>query len=84
MTFPQYRKSLNGKHFYKIISEIEFEEIQLIGGKYLFMKTVAEIYPDKMRIQDMLHSDTGLFQVITDREFVETLNYCQKNKTLIA
>ena len=29
--FPQYRKLVNNKSFYKIIDERNFEEIQLVG-----------------------------------------------------
>jgi len=53
-TFPQYRKSPNGLNWYKIISEKEFVEIQLIGSKKAVYTIVAHQYPEMLRIQDML------------------------------
>ena len=83
MTFPQYRKNQNGKHFYKINSEIDFEEIQIIGEKYIIMKTLAKIYPDKIRVQEMLHLNTLLYQIISESDFIQALYECKRNKILI-
>ncbi|MCC7533822.1 MAG: hypothetical protein IT246_07775 [Bacteroidia bacterium] len=56
MTFPQYRKYRNNKHFFKIISSSEFEEISFIGSKLISSKKVATILPDRNFIQDLLHN----------------------------
>ena len=52
--FPQYRKLSNGKTFYKIVDERTFEEIVLMGEKRMYFKTVADKYPEMLRIKDML------------------------------
>ncbi len=67
--FPQFRKLSNEKAFYKILDERNFEEIQLIGSKKILHKTVAEQYPEILRIQDMLNCLNGLFIVFSEKEW---------------
>lgn len=52
--FPQYRKLLNGQRLYKINSLDSFEEIQIMGEKVFHFIIIAEQYPEKLRIMDML------------------------------
>lgn len=54
MNFPQYRKLMNDKSFYRIESERSFYEIQLIGSKCFLHQTEAKQYPEIIRIKDML------------------------------
>jgi hypothetical protein len=55
--FPQYRKLLNEKSFYEILSDKEFIEIQLIGSRSVVHKVVANQYPEMLRIMDMLAAE---------------------------
>jgi len=73
MNFPQYRKMSNEKAFYKIISDKEFDEIQLVGSKANLFHIVAEQYPEMLRIQDMLKMDNEWFSEVNENEFVEIL-----------
>ena len=54
MNFPQYRKLVNNKSFYRIDSERLFHEIQLVGTICFLIKTEASQYPEILRIKDML------------------------------
>lgn len=54
MDFPAYRKLSNNKSFYKILSESEFEEIQLVGSSSIKTKTRAQKFPEMIRIKEML------------------------------
>jgi len=72
--FPQFRKLSNEKAFYKIIDELNFEEIQLVGSKKLFYQTYAEQYPEILRIQDMLNCIDSLFIIISEKEWSELNN----------
>lgn len=58
MVFPQYRKYKNNKHFFKIISNSEFDEIHFIGTRTIITKHYAKILPDRNLIHDLLH-DVG-------------------------
>jgi hypothetical protein len=52
--FPQYRKLVNAKRFYKINGLNEFEEIQLMGSRTFHFLSKATQFPEKLRIIDML------------------------------
>jgi hypothetical protein len=69
VSFPQYRKYKNNKHFFKIISETEFEEISFIGSKIIVATHVATIFPDKLLIQDLLFDIGGTSEISSEAEF---------------
>jgi len=69
--FPQYRKLNNGKAYYKIVSENEFEELQIVGSKVIFHKFKVEQYPDLLRIKDMIDLNEGLFEITTEDCWLE-------------
>ena len=71
MGFPVYLKFNNDKHFFKILSHTEFEEITVIGDKYDIFLFKAEIYPDKVRIQDMLKNENKFWESITESEYLK-------------
>ena len=53
ITYPVYRKYKNNKSFFKVISETEFEEIQLLGDKVSLHYFDAKILPDRNYIHDL-------------------------------
>jgi hypothetical protein len=54
MTFPIYRKLSNEKSYYKIVSAESFIELQKIGTKTRRHTIIAQQFPEKLRIQDMI------------------------------
>jgi len=64
MNFPQYRKYKNIETYFKIISENEFEELSLLGKKFVKRTIEAKQYPEMLRIQDMLNCTEGTWEVI--------------------
>lgn len=64
--FPQYRLLSNGKTCYKITNERVFEEIQRVGSKHLYFRMEATQYPEMVRIQEMLHGNQTLYQVVNE------------------
>lgn len=54
MEFPVYRKINNGKSYYKIISNLEFIEIQIIGKIYFKNHFKISQYPDKLFLLDVI------------------------------
>jgi hypothetical protein len=54
MTFPIYRKLSNEKSYYKIVSANSFIELQKIGAKIRRHTVIAQQFPEKLRIQDMI------------------------------
>ncbi len=53
INYPQYRKYLNDKVFFKIISNNEWEEVQIVGSNYLLHHFTVQIMPDRNLIYDM-------------------------------
>ena len=69
--FPQYRKLVNDKSFYRIEDERHFTEKQLIGKQVFTLVVEAKQYPEIIRIQDMLQCKEGF--VLSDREAYDGL-----------
>lgn len=67
-SFPSYRKLSNGKSLYKILSEIEFIEIQFILTKGYIFHIHAQTYFEKTRIKDMLGAELP-FEIINSSMF---------------
>lgn len=69
--FPQYRMLSNEKVFYRIRSDREFDEIQIIGSRAMWFSMVAQQYPEILKIQDLLtFADEGV-QSLAEERFVE-------------
>ena len=68
--FPQYRKYKNGKSYFKISSQLEFEEIQLIGEKKIVTKHNAKILPDHNFIHDLLLNYADFTEEISEEEYL--------------
>lgn len=72
--FPQYRKIINGKSFYKINDSKLFEEIQLIGNLKRHYIIEAKQYPEMLRIQDMLNLEPP-FLNMNESEWIELSSF---------
>lgn len=66
--FPQYRKIINNKSYYRIEDENHFTEIQLIGNKAFELKIQAIQYPEKLKIKEMLNCEEP-YKKIEQSEF---------------
>lgn len=53
--FPIFRKLINNKSFYKIISSTKFEEKRLIGSRLIIETYTASQYPEILLIQDIIN-----------------------------
>lgn len=71
-SFPQYRKLVNGRAYYKIVDDRHFEEIQLIGSRKQLFTIRATQYPEMLKIQDLLDCTGGIYQIIDEKEWLET------------
>lgn len=68
MTFPIYRKLSNEKSYYKIVSADSFIELQKIGTKIRKHTIIAQQFPEKLRIQDMISLADG-YLLSNENEF---------------
>jgi hypothetical protein len=60
--FPQYRKLPNDKAFYRINSNRDFDEVQILGSKVLRYHHEAKQYPEILRIMSMLDCEDPFVQ----------------------
>ena len=73
--FPQYRKLPNNKAFYRINSNRDFDEVQVLGSKVLRYHSDAKQYPEILRIMSMMdceepfvHADVDEFDGYNKRK----------------
>ncbi|MBD79942.1 MAG: hypothetical protein CL840_13600 [Crocinitomicaceae bacterium] len=71
MQFPVYRKYFSGLSYYKINSNNEFEELQLVGSEIHIHAVKAHQYPEKLRIQDMIKCKDDIWSEMSKEEFEE-------------
>ena len=67
--YPQYRKYKNNKSFFKITSDKEWEEIQIIGSKSILNQFTVKIMPDRNFIQDMTFDYEENWDVIEEDQY---------------
>lgn len=67
--FPVYRRLSNRRSFYKILSDLAFEEIQIMGSRRILHQITAHQYPEKLRIMDMLSCAEGLYEISDETEW---------------
>ena len=73
MHFPIFRKYKNNKHFFKIISVNEFEELSFIGKKLMITKHKASILPDRNFISDLIHDVGNICEIASEEEYQKNL-----------
>jgi len=61
---------VDGRHFYRIEGPDRFTEVQLVGSRALLHLVVARIYPEKVRIVEMVR-DKERYPPITAEEWEE-------------
>lgn len=69
MEFPQYRKLINERSFYRIESFDAFTELQRVGSNVLVYSIKAEQYPEKLKILDMLQGNDANYLISNETEF---------------
>ena len=67
--YPQYRKYPNDKAYFKIISATEWEEIQVIGSKFILNQFTVKIMPDRNYLNDMTFDYKSNWVVIDESEY---------------
>ncbi len=72
--FPVYRKSANGRHFYRIESTRAFTEVQVVGQRAVIHRVREAAYPEQVRIEEMLNMHEGGFLPLRAAEFEHALD----------
>jgi hypothetical protein len=67
INFPVYRKYLNGKSYFKIISRNEFEEVQIIGAKKAVNSIIVTQLPEMNLIHDLVYDSSVAYEITEDQ-----------------
>ena len=60
MDFPVYRKYTNNQSYFIITSENSWIELKKVGSKYLKFEFIANQFPEKLFIKDLLDLIEGV------------------------
>lgn len=77
--FPIYLKTEQEKSYYRIESERELLEYQIIGKKYLVHKLLVSILPERNLLQDLIRNESGRWIEIQEEEFGKMQDFCKEN-----
>lgn len=78
MKFPLYRKLSSQDVYYIINGPENFIEFKKMGNAFFESAFIATIYPDKLRIQDMINCK-DYFEEINESVFMKTISDWDKN-----
>ena len=68
-SLPAYRRSINGRHFYRIESSRAFTEVHLVGGRALIHRVQNAAYPEQLLIKSMLEFENGAYLMMEAAAF---------------
>jgi hypothetical protein len=74
--YPIYRKYSNNKSYFKVLDESHFEEIQILGSRYLLYSFEAKILPDRNLMHDMVEMSGGGWEEIDAKTYEELREKC--------
>jgi hypothetical protein len=69
--FPLYRRTPDGRHFYRIEAPDRFTEIQVVGNRKLVHTVMASAYPERVRVMEMLAGGDGRYLPMDGPEWEE-------------
>lgn len=67
--YPQFRKYKNSKAYFKILSDREWEEIQVMGSRHILHTFKVKILPDRNLIYDMTFDYENNWEKISEEEY---------------
>ncbi len=67
--WPQYRRMRDGRHVYRIESFDRFTELQRIGTRWVRHTVQVTMYPEMLRVRDMIAGGDGLYEPMTASEW---------------
>ena len=76
--YPQFRKLLNEKSYYKIDSETHFTELQRTGKMWTQTEIEARILPERNLVRDLLEASGKHYQVISEDDYITFREMCEK------
>lgn len=78
--FPLYRHSANGLNWYRLESATEFTEVQKVGSRYVSHRVKAVIYPEKVRVMELIAAEDGHVVACEADAFETRLAQCPEHE----
>lgn len=69
MNFPVYRKYKNGRSYFRILNETEFEELRPAGNRVFLSHIRADKWPERQFINDLLYHYHEMADAIEAEEY---------------
>ncbi len=69
INFPVYRMYKNGLSYFKVMSPVLFEEVQIIGSRRVVHVTEAKLFPEKTFVHDLVFNYKEMALEITGAQF---------------
>jgi hypothetical protein len=67
--FPVYRKSIDSKNFFKILSNNEFIQVKIVGTKFKKFQYNVDKYPELILIKDLIECSSDFYLFANEKEF---------------
>jgi hypothetical protein len=77
VSYPQYRKFPTNAAYFKIHSATQWEEIQVIGKKYILNYFTVKILPDRNYIHDLTFEYENNWVKIEEEEYEGVKERCK-------
>jgi len=77
--YPLYIKLQNGLSWYKIISDVEYEEVKLIGKRYAHSHMKATDYSQQLFISDLVKNFSDFNSLVTEEDYNAFVASCEKD-----
>ncbi len=82
MKFPQFRRYLNGRSYFRIDGPERVSEVQVLGNFYILHDLQAKILPDRVFISDLIEADPDVFELIDQESYDAFLAHNAQTRTL--
>jgi hypothetical protein len=69
INFPQHRRYLNGKNYFRFFSRDLFEEVRSVGSKWIIETHRVKILPDRNFVEDLLVNYENIAEEITSSDY---------------
>lgn len=72
--FPLYRKLSDGRRWYRVDAPAELTEVERIGDRFIRHHLVAQQYPERVRIAEIIAQADGRYLPCSESEFLDALD----------
>ena len=69
--WPQFRRMVDGRHYYNVLSPGHFLELQAVGRRWVLHEVLATAYPEMLRVQEMLQCLEGRYEAVSEDDWME-------------